>query len=450
MKSPSVDNHAAAGARGLVISLIALAFLSPPLHGQTKELTLEDAIGMALARNEQALTADAQLRAANAVVAKARGYFLPTLDATGTYTRRPSQVRRTIGDQSVIVQNFNALAAVGNLNLTLFDSRGIPGLRNVRSERSAQKSSTAETKRQVAFEVSQAYLATLSMVQLNEASKRRFEFARQNFEAAKARYDAGLVSVNDVTRAELEFATAEMGVTQTDGQSKTAYLELGYLLAEPTVAERTLSSPDFLVNAPAVDSAMVNELIAEAESRRLDLDALRWHAKAQRALLMEPLLRWLPSVNISSQYRYTNESGLSGNTNTWNAGLTLDWPIFDGFARNADYGQAKAQVRVADLAVSSALRQVEIDVRDALVSLSSARAALKEAGVAHEIAQRNAVETGQLYRQGLASALQVADANVSLFEAEVALVTERYSVALAYLNFEAALGLDPFGKEPQR
>ena len=91
-----------------------------------------------------------------------------------------------------------------------------------------------------------------------------------------------------------------------------------------------------------------------------------------------------------------------------------------------------------------------MDVRNALVSLSSAHAALKEADVAHEVAQRNAVETGQLYGQGLASALEAADANVSLFEAEVALVNERYAVALAYLNFEASLGLDPFGKEPQR
>lgn len=450
MKSRSIDVHMGASSRGLIISLLALVFFSQSLHGQTRELTLEEAVRMALAKNEQALTADAQLTSAQALVSKARAYFLPTLDATGTYTRRPDQVRRIINNQSVIVQNFNALSGVASLNLTLFDSRGIPGFRNVRSERNAQESASAESKRRLAFEASQAYLATLSTGQLHEASQRRYEFARQNLEAATARYNAGLVSVNDVTRAELEFATAEMGITQTDGQTKTAYLELGYLLDDPTIAEATLVSPEFLVRAAAVDSVMVNQLIAEAEGRRLDLDALRWHAKAERALLMEPILRWLPSVNLSGQYDYTNETGLSGNTNTWTAGLTLDWSIFDGFARNADYGQAKAQVRIADLAVSSTLRRVEVDVRNALVSLSSAHAALKEADVAHEVAQRNAVETGQLYRQGLASALQVADANVSLFEAEVALVTEQYAVALAYLNFEAALGLDPFGKEPQR
>jgi len=91
---------------------------------------------------------------------------------------------------------------------------------------------------------------------------------------------------------------------------------------------------------------------------------------------------------------------------------------------------------------------VELDVRDTQVSLANQRAALKQAAVAHEVAKRNAVETAELYRQGLSTALQVADANVRLFEAEVTLVRERYGLGISYLNLEAALGLDPFGKEP--
>ncbi|TFG58253.1 MAG: TolC family protein, partial [Candidatus Aminicenantes bacterium] len=66
----------------------------------------------------------------------------------------------------------------------------------------------------------------------------------------------------------------------------------------------------------------------------------------------------------------------------------------------------------------------------------------------YDVAKKNAAETAELYRQGLASALEVADANVSLFEAEVGLVQERYGLGVAFLNLEAALGLDPFGKEP--
>jgi len=433
-----------------IVLLLPLAVLPQLLNAQDGGLTLEEAVRTALAKNEQSLAADARLSAADARVARARAFFMPSLNASGAYTRRPEEVTRTINGQRIVSQSLNALSGAATLNLTLFDSRSIPGLRQVRSEKNAEQASSAESKRLLAFEVSQAFLSSLNAEQVLEASRRRFEYARQNLASAKARYDAGLVSVNDATRAELEFATAEMGVTRIKAETETTYLELGYLLDDPGIAGRTLISPEFLVEAAADDGIPVDTRIAEAQRRRLDLDALRWHAKAERALLMEPVLRWLPSLNLSSQYRYTNEAGLSGNTTTWNAGLSLNWALFDGFARNADYGEQKALVRVAELNVTSALRRVEIDVRNALVSLSSQRAVLKEAEVARGVAQKNATETTELYRQGLASALEAADANVRLFEAEVALVGQRYGLALAYLNFEAALGLDPFGKEPQR
>ena len=434
--------------QGVILSLLLL--FPHAIGAQRNELTLDEAVRVALARNEQALIAEAQYSAADARVARARAYFFPSIDATATYTRRPEEVTRTIGGQRVVAQSVNALSSVAALNLTLFDSQGIPAMRSVRFERNATQSASAESKRQLAFEVSQAFLATLSSEQVLEASRRRYEFARENLEAARARYNAGLVSVNDVTRAELEFATAEMGVTQVKGQTETTYLELGYLLDDEGIGARKLVSPEFLIESAAVDSLSTDAFVNEAQRRRLDLDALRWRARAQNALVLEPILRWLPSLALTSQYRYTNEEGLSGKTTTWNAGLTLNWEIFDGFARIADHGEQKALARVAEFDVASALRRVEVDVRNAVVSLSSQRASLREAAVAGEVARKNAAETTALYRQGIASALEVADANVRLFEVEVALARERYGLAIAYLNFEAALGLDPFGKEPQR
>jgi len=92
---------------------------------------------------------------------------------------------------------------------------------------------------------------------------------------------------------------------------------------------------------------------------------------------------------------------------------------------------------------------VDVEVRNALVSLDIQRAAVKQARAAQQVAQKNATETSELYRQGLASALEVADANISLFDADVALVRQRFALGVSFLNLEAALGLDPFGKEPR-
>jgi outer membrane protein TolC len=427
---------------------VLLVLVPSIAHAEDGGLNLETAVRLALTRNERALAADAQIRAAEARVTRARSYFLPTLTGTGTYTRRPYEVKRTVGESDIVIQSLNAVAGVAQINLTLFDAHSIPALLQANSERNAQRFASAESRRQLSFEVGNAFLATLGTDQVLQASQDRFEYARQALEAAKARYAAGLVSVNDVTRAELEHATAEMGVIQIKGQVETTYLELGFLLDDPDAARKKLVIPEFLLKEAEQSPPTVEQMIAEAQNRRLDLGSLRHQAKAQRALMIEPTLRWLPSLSFNGQYRYTNESGLTGRATNWNLGMTLTWSIFDGFSRNADYKERKALAVLADLDVKTALRKVELDVRDALVSLDNQRATLKQAAVARDVARKNAAETAELYRQGLATALEAADANVRLFEAEVELVRERYGVGIAFLNLEAALGLDPFGKEP--
>jgi len=61
-------------------------------------------------------------------------------------------------------------------------------------------------------------------------------------------------------------------------------------------------------------------------------------------------------------------------------------------------------------------------------------------------ARRNADEVNELYRQGLATALELADATQQLFEAEVAEVTARYRMAQAYLAVREARGISPAGE----
>lgn len=440
---PARAGRSAAALTGLILLLASLA------AAQDRPLTLDEAVRLALERNERALAAEQDITAANARVSQARSFFLPSLTTTGTYSRRPFERTITVGGNEVVIQRLNGLSQALQLNVTLFDARSLTSLAAVRAQRNAEVAAAAESRRQLAFEVSQAFLATLGTSQVREASARRFAFAGQNLEAAKARFAAGLASINDVTRAELEYATAEVGVTQVQGQVETNTMQLGYLLDAPEAVRGRLVVPEFLIEAASAEAANVEALVEEALARRLDVGSLRWVASSQRALAKVPLLGFIPSISASGRYTITNEAGFSGQNWNWNAGATLTWSLFDGGTRFGQNRERKALAKLADLDLQAAMRRVDVDVREALVSLDNQRASLKQATAAHEVAKKNAAETSELYRQGLASALQVADANVRLFEAEVALVQERYGLGVAFLNLEAALGLDPFGKEPR-
>jgi outer membrane protein TolC len=440
---PGRARRIAAASLGLILLLV------PLLAAQDKPLTLDEAVRLALERNEMSRSNQESVLAANARVQSARSYFFPAVTSTSTYTRRAYEVRRLVGDSEVVISRYNALAETLGLNMVLIDVRSLSGLAAVKAQRNADVAAAAENQRQLAFDVSQAFLATLGVDQLRGAAQRRFDYASQNLEAAKARYAAGLVSVNDVTRTELEYATAEVGVTQNTGQLETATLQLGYLLDAPDAVRGKLVVPEFLIEAASAEAADAEALIEEALARRLDVGSLRWTASARRNLAKAPMLGWVPSLSASGQYRLTNEAAFNNRTWNWNVGATLTWSLFDGGARFGQDKEQKALARIADLNLQAAVRRVDVEVRNALVSLDIQRAAVKQARAAQQVAQKNAAETSELYRQGLASALEVADANISLFDADVALVRQRFTLGVSFLNLEAALGLDPFGKEPR-
>jgi outer membrane protein TolC len=96
-----------------------------------------------------------------------------------------------------------------------------------------------------------------------------------------------------------------------------------------------------------------------------------------------------------------------------------------------------------DLQRTGLQRAARIAVQRADINLRNARATRGLSQGAAELAAHNADQSTELYRQGLSTALQVADANQQRFEAEVASSSDRYALALAYLDLMSAHGMAP-------
>lgn len=418
-----------------------------PLEKATGEtLSLEQAVSLASGRNETALAAQKRAEAADARVAKARAFFFPELTVTGTYTRRMRESVRLVDGQPVVSQRLNALGATAVLRMALFDARGFPLYRAARLAGEAAELDAREARRLVAFEAADAFLTTLGNQQVYEASLRRLDFAKQSLQDAKARAEAGLASTNDVTRAELELSSAEVQRAAARGDADTSRIELGYLLVTPV--EGQLASPEPVLADAAKPAESFNALGQGAEERRLDILSARLKVQAQQAAAQEPLARLFPTLGLSGQYRLTNEPGLTGRTGDGFLALDLTWNLFDGGERYADRREQVALAQALELEATARTRRVGVDIQRAQVVLSNAQAALRQAELASAQARKNADETGILYRQGLSTALAVADAALRLFEAEVAAVRARYTLGVALLDLRSAVGLDPLGKEP--
>ena len=423
----------------------------PPLPGGAQPttggpLTLEQAVSPAAKRNEVALAAEQQSEAAKARVARARAFFFPELTGTGTYTRRLNEVTRVVGGQTVVIQRNNAFNATFVASMPLFDARGIFLYRAARRDEDAAKWEAVEARRQIGFEAANAFLSTLAQEQVYRAAEQRLAFARQSLADAAARAKAGLASSNDVTRAELEAASAEMQLSNARNAAQTTRLELGFLLVAPV--EGTLAPPDALLTDASRKADAYDAMAEGAVERRPDILAARLRVDALDESAKEPLARLLPTLGANANYRLTNEAGLAGRTGDGFLGVNLVWNFFDGGERYAERRERVALRKAAELRVQATTRRVDVDIEQARVALENAQAALAQSDLAVRTARQNAEEQGILYRQGLSTALTVADASLRQFEAEVAYAQSRFALGVALLGLRAAVGLDPLGNEP--
>ncbi len=419
--------------------MIALAFLA---IAAAEPLTIERAIELALERNEIGRAADARAAAADARVSRAWSFFLPDLTLAGTYIRRPDTIERQNGDETITIQSENALNGIAALRLTLFDLRGFPLLDAAQLERDAAELSAADVRQQLAYSAAGSFLTLLGTEQVLSAAKSRVALARQSLNDAEGRASAGLVSSNDATRARLELASAERDLTAAEQEAATARLELAFVIDTPVDA---LAEPANLLEQASSAPAGLDP---DATKRRLDVRAAAKRAEALDAFANEPWSRALPRFDIVGQYRITNESGFTGTTSNYFGGIEATWLLWDGGERSAESDERHALATAGHLDATALARQTETDVRRALVVLEKGRDAALQAAAAVEVARRNSAESMALYRQGLTTALSVADANLRLFEAEVELARARYGVGVAFLGLRAARGMDPLGREP--
>lgn len=422
------------------------SFLLLPASAAT--LTLEEAISLSLSRNERARAADEETRAAEARVSQARSFLLPDITLSSDYTRRRNEIRRSVNGVPVLPGSRDELEGRVTVGQTLFDAQAWPLLAAARSSRDAARHDALDEKRRLAYETAEVYLAVLNSEQVIRAADERLTLARRNLEDARVRFDAQLVGSNDVTRAELEMASAEREAVDARAGASLARLTLGYLLDQDVTD--SLVVPTGLMTEAALPLTAREPVTVQAADSRPDVRASRARAAALRAAAREPLMRYVPDLDFVGTAWRTRLNGVeSSRADDWTLGLSLTWDVFDGGVREAQRSERAALARAAELNLANLERSVAVDVNAARVTLESRQASLTQAEVAVEAARRNAVEAAELYRRGLVRALEVVDANVQLFATQVERVGAQYNLTLAFLDLRAALGLDPLGTEAQ-
>jgi len=415
----------------------ALLALAAPGATAQETITLEDALQRAIDQSPVYAQSTATLRNAEGSRRTALGSFLPNLSlSSGASTRSQSQFDPTT--QRIVEGSNNSFNASLSAGITIFEGgRRFNEWGRAQADIDAAQAERADSRFGVVLQTQTLFFNALRQEELLEVQQSRVARAEESLSNIRRQVQLGAATRSDTLRARLELANARQAELQTETQLRAARFGLGRQvgMSEPVAPE----APDGMEPAPLTLSDEEIYRIAEDESPMVE--AARATRAASTASVSSARAAYWPSVRMNSGYSWANDiANLTGGNTSWNLGLSMSVPVFNGFTREENIVRAEESARVASLRELDARRGARQEADAALQTLRTAELAIEIASEAVVVATEDLRVVQERYRLGVGTILDLITSQVAVEQAEADLVSARYDYVLARAQLEALLG----------
>lgn len=384
------------------------------------EPRLQRLIELALANNRDLRVAVGNIELARAQLVSRRADQFPTVGAAVAGQR---QSAADGGSTSV----YTAGLAVSAFELDLFGR--VRSLTDAALEQlAASEEARRATQISLVASVANLHYALASDDVLLDFTRRTLESRQESLRLVQLRFDHGVASEIDLRAAQtaVESARASFAALQRQRQLDRNALEL--LVGQPLPADLPAASawnPQALADVPA-------GLPSDVLLRRPDVLQAEAQLRAANANIGAARAAFFPRITLTASVggASTQLGDLFSNGTAWSFAPQLLQPLFDAGRNRANLRASQAQRDIAVAQYERAVQSAFRDVADALagrVTLVDQLAALTAQSQA-EAARLRLTELR--FRNGVASSLELLDAQRSLFLTE----QQRVQVELALLQ----------------
>lgn len=354
-----------------------------PLPESGKRYSLSDLIDLAQRRNRTTRTAWETARVAASGAGLSAAEFYPMLAVMASYgggfwdldvrtNNNLSGLKNQTGLLGALFSNqipsdialnqqasgaYRALNTGAALRWMLFDF----GTRQARHE-AAKKSLLAANlafnaaHQTVAFEVTQAYYALQAARRQKEAAETAASSASEVLTATEARFQQGLLTEPPLLQARQAKAQAAYALTSAQAHQELAWIDLAAAIGLPPSEHISLAPADFAGLRKQLQKPL-DDYIKSALDKRPDLLAKVAIVQAKEAELRAMRADRLPKLALTGIMDYTKFDTSIQNTGPLDAiglglqnyggFLTIQWPVFTGFAEENKIKAALASKNVA-------------------------------------------------------------------------------------------------------
>ncbi len=422
-----------------LLILLPLSFVSWPATGAAQTspaVTLAGALERARQHYEQFQIIEEQRVQVELARDRAWAALLPNLSVRGTFTLADKEVNIS----GRVLQRYDTFGGTGTASLVLFDGRAIPDLLSAYDQVAGAAELSRWQQNELAFVVAEAFFGAFAADSLVEANLRSLNAADEQLAAARRRIAAGMAIALDETRFELDVVEARESLIYAENVRASSYDLLAFYMGE---SQPVRLAPAATVGVPERDTTART---VQALAARPDLKAADYTVSAAETAVTGAWMDYLPSLSVSGNFRASQNTGWSGVPYSGNMVVSLDWVLFDGGLRCVERRARDSELRVTRLERALLERSVRREVRQAWRDLITVRATLTTAHERNRLAHETATAVGRRYDAGLATSLDVTEAEEDLSRAGYNLILGELNLSLAGLAVLRALGLDPQGE----
>ena len=418
-------------------ALLLLLLLAAPAFAEPIRLSRTDALRLALSQGTAARIAAEKVDESRAVADHALAALMPQVMAGLSQS-----------NQSLDVESFGlplpGIRVIGPFNfsdgrisaaLAIVDLAGRARWNAARAGIAVGEAAREKAENDVAAAVSSLYSTLLdaeAQVKSREATVTLFEKLR---ELADDQRKAGVGTRLDTTRALVQLSRERQALATAQELREAARLALLHATGLDQGSEVALT--DALVVPDEGPPAA--EALADARARRPELRLSDERSTAAGLLARAARAERLPILGIQAQ------GGYSGNylddlkwTRAIAAGVTV--PVFTGGGLKARIAEADVKRREVETERTEALRQIEEEVRRALVSLETARSRVTLAEENLRLSTEELEVAEDRFKNGVAASIEVDNAQTSYSQASQARIGAIARASQAGIDLARATG----------
>ncbi len=300
-------------------------------------------------------------------------------------------------------------------------------------------------------DVASRYYEWLDIEQRYKISTNTVALRKKELDIARLRKQNGVISGLEVRQAEVEYQNAKVTLPALDFQRSEKQNQLKILLGEYDYPLRLHNEDELRAGAPLFPEQFNVGVPSQMLSQRPDVKAAELALIAANAEVGVAKTAFFPKFTISGSWgRESDELSniLDSEGVTWSLLGGVTAPIFNAGSISAQYEIAKEESKQALLAYRNTVLTAYFEVNDAMNSFRRSELAIH---AQQELVAASSEYTRLAtlrYRNGVASSLDLMDAQRNLFSAELALSQIKRDRLLSMITLYRALGGGMFAAEP--